>query len=92
MFTITETPDKPRKVIHVDVFYGLQKTLFLTFIDNFSKYAQAIKIENRSWVEMKRALTHYLSIVGDIKKIVTDNELGFKAIPLTEFLKKGKKY
>ena len=87
MFRITETPDKPREVIHVDVFYSLQKTLFLTFIDKFSKFAQAIKIENRSWVEIKRALTHYLSIVGDIKKIVTNNELGFKALPLTEFLK-----
>ena len=48
MFRITETPDKPREVKHVDIFYRLLKTLFLTFIDKFAKFEQAIKIENRS--------------------------------------------
>ena len=55
MFRVTETPNKPRQVVHVDVFYRLQKTLYLT-------------------------LTHYLSTVGDIEKIITDNELGFKVL------------
>lgn len=49
-FQITETPDRPGQIIHIDVFYSLNKTLFLTFIDKFSKFAQAIKIENRSWL------------------------------------------
>lgn len=48
---------------------------------------QAIKIENRTWIEFRRALTQCLGIMGSIKKIVTDNELGFKALPLLEFLK-----
>lgn len=47
-----------------------------------------IKIQNRAWVEFKKALTQYLSIVGHIGKIITDNELGFKALPLVEFLGK----
>lgn len=85
-YMLTETPDRPQQVVHVDVFYSLQKTLFLTIIDKFSKYAQAIKIHNRSWIEFKRAITQFLSIVGSIGKIVTDNELGFKALPLMEFL------
>lgn len=84
---ITETPSGPGQIVHIDVFYSLRNTLFLTFIDKFSKFAQAIKIENRTWIEFKRAVTQYLSIVGSIKKIVTDNELGFKALPLKDFLK-----
>lgn len=74
-------------MVHIDVFYSLQKTLFLTFIDKFSKFAQAIKIANRSWIEIKRALAQYLSSTGSIGKIVTDNELGFKALLLMEFLR-----
>ena len=66
---MTETPHGPGQIVHTDVFYSLQKTLFLTIIDKFSKFAGAIKIQNRSWLELKRALTQYLSIVGNIKKI-----------------------
>ena len=83
-FRMTETPHAPGYIVHIDVFYSLQKTLFLTIIDKFLKFAQAIKILKRSWLEFKRALTQYLSIVGNIKKVIADNELGFKALPLTE--------
>lgn len=69
------------------MYYSLEKKLFITFIDKFSKYAQAIRIKNRSWVELKNALAQYLSSVGNIKKLVTDNELGFKALPLQEYLR-----
>lgn len=86
-YQITETPTGPTQVIHIDVFYTLEKTLFLTFIDKFNKYAQAIKINGRSWVEFKRALLQYIATVGKMNKIIVDNELGFKALPLKEFLK-----
>lgn len=59
----------------------------MTIIDKFSKFAQAIRIQNRTWVAFKRAHIQYLSIVGNIWKIITDNELGFKALPLLEFLR-----
>lgn len=85
-YQLTETPSAPNQIIHIDVFYTLEKNLFLTFIDKFSKFAQAIKINARSWTEFKRALLQYLSTTGDIGKIVVDNELGFKALPLREFL------
>lgn len=88
-FQLTETPNGPKEVVHVDVFYSLNKTLFLTIIDKFSKHAQAIKIIGRSWTEFKKAIIQYLSNVGHIKKIIVDNELGFKAIPLQEFLKEN---
>lgn len=86
-FKATETPSKPREIVHADVFYSLNKTLFLTCIDKFSKHAQAIKIGNRSWVEFKRAITQYISSIGHFEKLTVDNELGFKALPLREFLR-----
>lgn len=85
-FKITETPLGPNQIVHIDVFYSLDQTLFLTFIDKFTKFAQAIKINSRTWTEFKRAVLQYLSIVGILRKIVVDNELGFKALPLREFL------
>lgn len=86
-FKITDTPYGPREIVHVDVFYSLNKSLFLTFIDKFSKHAQAIKISNRSWIEFKKAISQYLSAVGNFKKLITDNELGLKAIPLQTYLR-----
>lgn len=79
-FKLTETPENPGEIIHVDVFYSLEKTLFLTFIDKFSKHAQAIKIKSRSWIDFKTALTQYLSTVGGIffKRTENRNSLHFK--------------
>lgn len=85
-FKITETPNGPREIVHIDVFYSLDKTLFLTLIDKFSKYAQAIKIKGRTWTEFKRATLQYISTIGHFKKLIVDNELGFKALPLRQFL------
>lgn len=55
-YKVTETPKDPREVIHMDVFYSLNKTLFLTVIDKFSKHAQAIKITVRSWTGFKKVI------------------------------------
>jgi hypothetical protein len=85
-FEITETPSHPNEIIHCDVFYTIQNTMFLTFIDTFTKFGQAIRINSRNWVEFKRALLQYISAVGRFENLIMDNELGFKAIPLREFL------
>lgn len=84
---ITETPNKPREIIHIDVFYSLEKTLFMTIIDKFSKFAVAYKMNGRSWTEFKTKLLQYINTHGKVEKIIVDNELGFKAIPMQQFLK-----
>lgn len=86
-YKITETPSRPREIIHIDVFYSLQKNLFMTFIDKFTKFAAAYKINGRTWTEFKTKLLLYKNAYGDIGQITVDNELGFKAIPMQEFLK-----
>lgn len=89
-FKITDTPTKPREIIHIDVFYSLNKTLFMTAIDKFSKFAMAYQINGRSWTEFKTKLLQLINTLGKIDKIIVDNELGFKAIPMQEFLKNEK--
>lgn len=86
-YKITETPDGPRKILHLDVFYTLEKKLFLTAIDKFSKFALAFQINGRSWIEFKNKLLQIISTYGKMEKIIVDNELGFKAIPMQQFLK-----
>lgn len=85
-YKITETPATPAEIVHIDVFYTLEKKMFLTFIDKFTKYAQAIMINFRTWSEFRSKLIQYISIMGKMKKIVVDNELGFKATPIRQFL------
>lgn len=89
-YKITETPHKPLEIIHIDVFYTLDKKLFMTAIDKFSKFALAFQINGRSWTEFKTKLLLIINTYGKIDKIIVDNELGFKAIPMQEFLKKRK--
>lgn len=83
---ITETPTEPRKIVHIDVFYSLNKTLFMTMIDKFSKFAMAFMINGRSWTEFKAKLLQIIGTYGKMNKIIVDNELGFKAIPMQQFL------
>ena len=85
-YKLTETPKKPREIIHIDVFYTLEKQLFMTMIDKFTKFAVAYKINGRTWLEFKTKLLQYINSYGKIEKIIVDNELGFKAIPMQQFL------
>lgn len=85
-YKLTETPSRPNEIIHIDVFYTLEKKLFMTIIDKFTKFAQAYHINGRTWTEFKTKLLQYIGSFGKINKIIVDNELGFKAIPIREFL------
>lgn len=85
-FKITETPKKPNEIIHMDVFYSINKTIFITMIDKFTKIALIVKAENRSDPEFRKAILKYISTYGNIRKIITDNELGMKSKGMNTFL------
>lgn len=87
-YKVTETPNKPREIIHIDVFYTLDKKQFMTLIDKFSKYAMAFPINGRNCGEFKNKLLQVISMFGKVGKIVVDNELGFKASEMQTFLEK----
>lgn len=85
-YTISETPQRPNEIIHMDIFYSIRKSLFITMIDKFSKLALIVKIKNRSDSEFRKAILKFSSTYGNIEKIVTDNELGMKSKSMKEFL------
>lgn len=86
-YKMTETPSRPREVMHLDVFYTLEKKLFMTAIDKFSKFAMAFLINGRNWTEFKTKILQIINTYGKVNKFIVDNELGFKAIPMQQFLK-----
>lgn len=86
-YKISETPRRPHEIIHMDVFYSINKSIFVTMIDKFSKVALITRVTNRSDPEFRKCILRYLSSYGNIEKIVTDNELGMKSHGMMEFLK-----
>lgn len=86
-YMISHTPKKPNEIIHMDVFYSIHKTLFITMIDKFTKLALITRVKNRSDPEFRKAILRYISTYGSIDKIITDNELGMKSSGMSEFLR-----
>lgn len=85
-FKISETPNKPNQIIHLDVFYSINRSIFATMIDKFSKVALFVRMNARSEPEFRKAILRYISVYGKVDKIITDNELGMKSNLMRTFL------
>ena len=85
-FEKTFTPNNPREVYHVDVWYFDKNTMYLTCIDKFSKFAAVQKIKSRAWPDIKNAFVEIILSVGKPKLIITDNESAFGTCNLKNFL------
>lgn len=74
---LTNTPTKPFQIIHIDVFtFGNRQ--YLTIVDAFSKFAQAIYIEGKTAIHISNALIKYFTSFGVPQNIVADNGKEFK--------------
>lgn len=73
---VTETPTKPMEHLFMDL-YSTGGATFLTIIDNFSKFAQAIPLTASSSVHVADALLQYFSILGLPIKVTTDSDSKF---------------
>lgn len=69
---LTETPSRPFQIVHADVFQ-LSKRKYLTFIDKFSKFAQAYEIVAENSTNICDAFIKFFSAYGIPEQIVTDN-------------------
>lgn len=73
---LTQTPTKPFEIIHVDTFMaGNQK--FLTFLDKFSKAAQALPYSGNA-TSCAEQLIHFFQFFGIPQQIVADNGSEFQ--------------
>lgn len=87
-FKLTETPEKPLQIVHMDIFIIKQKN-YLTFCDRFSKLAAAIPIKTRNAVDVLRALSTFFASAGKPKLIVMDQEGAFTSITIRTFLEEN---
>lgn len=74
---LTETPTKPMQHLFMDL-YSTGGGTFLTIIDNFSKFAQAIPLQATSSVHIAEALLQFFSVLGLPMKITTDSDTKFE--------------
>lgn len=73
---LTQTPSKPLEHLFMDL-YSTGGATFLTIIDNFSKFAQAIPLNAASSVHIAEALIQAFSVLGLPLKITTDSDTKF---------------
>ncbi|KAJ2947350.1 hypothetical protein O0L34_g17078 [Tuta absoluta] len=73
---LTETPTKPMENLFMDL-YSTGGATFLTIIDNFSKYAQAIPLPATSSIHIADALLSVFATMGLPLNITTDSDAKF---------------
>lgn len=73
---LTHTPHKPMEHLFMDL-YSTGGVTFLTVIDNFTKYAQAIPLQAATSIHIAEALLQLFSILGIPLKITTDSDTKF---------------
>lgn len=80
--TFGETPfDR----VHIDIFF-LKGQKWLTIVDSFSKFANAIPLNTRTIIDLKAAVTEHIRQFGRPKTIVSDQEPAFRSIDFIGFL------
>lgn len=80
---LTDTPIKPMEHMFMDL-YSSGGTTFLTLIDNFTKYAQAIPLTASTSIHIAEALLGVFSTIGIPKKLTTDSDSKFDNEVITE--------
>lgn len=83
---LTLTPSKPFEIVHADIFYFDTKN-YLTLVDSFSKFAQAILIPGKSAINVCDALVKYFTSFGTPQHLIVDSGLEFKNETVKELLK-----
>lgn len=82
---ITPTPVKPFEILHADTF-TLENQKFVTFVDAFSKYAQAYPINSLNSTEIVDKLLIFFSHHDIPTNIIVDNGTEYKNSVVSELL------
>ena len=85
-YKITETPEKPRDIFHIDIWYPKKGTFYLSAIDKFSKFATLTQITSRNWITIKDALAMIFITMGHPRLIVCDHEKAMETESIKNFL------
>jgi transposase InsO family protein len=82
---LTDTYYKPFERIHIDLF-TIEGKIFLTIIDAFSKFAQAIHVESKTAISTANALISYFASYGVPTAITSDCGTEFENETIKELL------
>ena len=77
--------EKPFERVHIDIFF-LKGQKWLTIVDSFSKFANAIPLNSRTIIDIKTAITDHIRQFGRPQTIVSDQEPSFRSIDFIGFL------
>lgn len=80
----TPIPNAPFQIIHIDIMF-IEKLQYLTFVDKFSKFAQAILLESRAAVDIAPAVKEVLLRYKLPDILVMDHEKSFMTGDLENF-------
>uniref|UniRef100_A0A0K8VRD0 RNA-directed DNA polymerase n=1 Tax=Bactrocera latifrons TaxID=174628 RepID=A0A0K8VRD0_BACLA len=81
----TPIPEYPGQIIHIDI-YITGKTLILTAIDKYSKYAQAKILKSRATEDIREPLRQIIFNFGVPQNIIIDNEKSLNSNSITFLL------
>lgn len=83
---LTETATRPFQIVHIDVFIYDNRN-YLTLVDAFTKFAQAIFIEGKTAIHITNALIKYFTCFGVPENLILDNGKEFNNSTVKELLK-----
>lgn len=83
---LTPTPSKPLEHIHIDLFF-IEREIYMTILDPFSKIGQAYKVENKNAIEITNTLLNFITHYGIPQQITADSGNEFNHLILNEFCK-----
>jgi len=81
----TPIPSFVEEILHIDIF-STDGTLFLTYIDKFSKFAIVQAIAARAIVDVKSPLLQIIKFLPKIKTIYCNNERSFNSETIKSIL------
>lgn len=85
----TPVPNQPFQIAHIDILF-IDNLQYLTYVDKFSKYAQARLIESRAAVDLIPAVKDVLSKFKFPETLVMDQEKSFMSGELVHFYNTNK--
>nr|QHA33695.1 polyprotein [Chibugado virus] len=84
----TPIPNAPFQIAHIDIMF-IEKLQYLTYIDKFSKFAQAVLLQSRAAVDIVPAVKEVLQRYRLPETLVMDHEKSFMIGDLAVFYREN---
>lgn len=83
---LTPIPKYPCEILHIDIF-TLEKKIYLSCIDTFTKFAKLFLLESKSSIHLREKLVEALHYFTVPRVLVSDNERGLLCPTVLNYLR-----